>query len=113
MYRSPLFATLLAPAVQRLATPLLTTLVALTAADAFAATLAGRARDASGGVVPGAAVTVRSLATDASVTTVTQADGLYVIPALAPGRYRVEVRQHVGDLRASSGPTRSAKDWPG
>lgn len=52
----------------------------------------GVVTDASGAAVPGAAVTVAR--PDAAITreTITGADGGFVIAALPPGRYRVEVR---------------------
>lgn len=53
--------------------------------------LAGTVTDASGGVLPGATVTIRSLATGALRTVVSGADGRYSVPDLEPGRYAVTV----------------------
>jgi hypothetical protein len=51
--------------------------------------IAGTARDASGAIVPGATVTVINVATNATQTVVTDAQGFYRVPALEPGRYTV------------------------
>jgi outer membrane receptor protein involved in Fe transport len=51
--------------------------------------IAGTARDGSGAVVPGATMTVTSVATNAMQTVVTDAHGFYRVPALEPGRYIV------------------------
>jgi hypothetical protein len=54
------------------------------------ATLSGLVTDPSGAVVPGAHVTVRSLATAAERSLVTDSAGLYVAPSLEPGDYQVQ-----------------------
>lgn len=51
--------------------------------------IAGTARDGSGAVVPGATMTVTSVATNAMQTVVTDGEGFYRVPALEPGRYIV------------------------
>ena len=51
--------------------------------------VAGSVRDSTGGVLPGATVTVTSVATNASQTVVTNAEGFYRVPALEPGTYTV------------------------
>jgi Carboxypeptidase regulatory-like domain len=53
--------------------------------------LAGTVVDSAGGVIPGAAVVVKSLDTGVSFTTVTNADGAFSVPALDPGAYSVTV----------------------
>ena len=53
--------------------------------------LTGIVTDASGGVLPGATVTVTSKTTGASRSQVTSADGLYSVPDLDPGRYALVV----------------------
>src|ERR1700716_360501 len=53
-------------------------------------TITGEVRDSTGGVVPGAKVTVVNKATNATRTTVTNAVGLFDIPALPPGSYTVK-----------------------
>lgn len=60
-------------------------------AQGTTATLAGIVTDESGGAVPGATVTVRSLDTDAIRVLGTDADGRYRAAALEPGNYEVTV----------------------
>jgi hypothetical protein len=61
------------------------------AAQEFRATLTGRVLDAQGAAVPGARITALLSSTSARSATTSGADGLYTIPFLTPGRYRVEV----------------------
>src|SRR4051794_11093392 len=56
------------------------------------ATISGRVSDSSGGVVPGAQVTVVNTETNFENSTVSNADGLFRVPTLRPGPYRVEVK---------------------
>jgi len=67
----------------------------LMASDASAqvdrATVTGTVRDDSGGVVPGATVTARNVATNVPSPSITDAQGTYSIGALIPGSYIVEV----------------------
>lgn len=51
----------------------------------------GTITDQSGGVVPGATVTVTSAATGVARTTISNASGVYRIASLDPGRYEIEV----------------------
>jgi len=51
--------------------------------------LTGNVTDAQGAVMPGVAVTVTSPALIGSQTTVTQADGKYIFPALPSGTYKL------------------------
>jgi hypothetical protein len=51
--------------------------------------IAGTVRDASDAIVPGASVTVTNVATNATVSVTTDAQGFYRAPALEPGRYTV------------------------
>lgn len=53
--------------------------------------LTGVVTDASGGVLPGATVTITSLSTGAVRTTVSGGDGFYSVPDLQPGRYSVGI----------------------
>lgn len=53
--------------------------------------LSGVVQDASGGVLPGATVTITNKATGAARTLVSGADGSYLVPDLDPGRYSVKV----------------------
>jgi hypothetical protein len=59
-------------------------------AQEFRATITGRVTDAQNAAIPGAKVTVTLLTTGARSETTTGADGLYTIPFLTPGTYRVE-----------------------
>ncbi len=62
------------------------------AASAFGSTtstLTGRVTDPSGAVVPGTKVTATNVDTNISSSTQTNEVGLYVIPDLPPGRYRM------------------------
>jgi hypothetical protein len=56
------------------------------------ATLSGVVTDPSGAVVPGAQVTVHSLATGLDRQLVTDSAGLYVAPSLVPGDYEVQAK---------------------
>ena len=55
------------------------------------ATLSGTIFDSSGAVIPGATITAKNKATASTSTAVSGADGLFTIPALEPGEYRVTV----------------------
>src|SRR5436190_15765192 len=52
-------------------------------------TISGTVRDASGGVMPGATITVRNVAMQTDVTVITNAVGVFQAPYLIPGTYRV------------------------
>ena len=54
-------------------------------------TLAGTVVDPSGGVMPGASVVVKNIATGVSHETVTNTDGVFSVPALQSGTYSVTV----------------------
>src|SRR5438552_5356374 len=51
----------------------------------------GTVRDESGGVMPGATITVTNLDTNLVRSTVTTAQGRFVVPALPPGPYKLTV----------------------
>jgi hypothetical protein len=55
------------------------------------ATLSGTVLDPAGRVVPGVAISTTNVDTAAVTTAKTNGDGIYVLPALRPGRYRVIV----------------------
>jgi hypothetical protein len=59
--------------------------------QAVTATLLGTVTDASGATVPNAEVTATETSTGVSRRTVTNTEGIYTIPYLSPGSYRVEV----------------------
>ena len=70
--------------------------VCLALATAFAqsastATLSGRVLDSAGAVIVGAKVIAVQTATGAVRDTVTNSDGLYVLPSLPPGEYSVTI----------------------
>jgi hypothetical protein len=52
--------------------------------------ISGTVRDSSGGIVPGATVTVTNAATNSVRTAVTDEQGFYRVAALEPGRYMVD-----------------------
>jgi hypothetical protein len=60
-------------------------------AQAGQAEVAGEVRDSAGALVAGASVSAVELATERRVSTTTGAGGLFVLPSLRPGRYRLEV----------------------
>ena len=70
------------------------TLSCLTAAGAvaqeFRGAVTGLVTDASGGRLPGVAVTATNVATNVSSMTVTNTEGNYTIPYLIPGSYTVK-----------------------
>jgi hypothetical protein len=55
------------------------------------ASINGTVKDSSDAVVPGAAVTARNVETNVPSQTVTDAQGMYVIAALIPGTYAIDV----------------------
>jgi hypothetical protein len=61
------------------------------AAQTIRSTLTGTVTDANGGVIPGATVTARNVATNISTDTTTNQVGAYTFTALQPGEYVVEV----------------------
>jgi outer membrane receptor protein involved in Fe transport len=69
--------------------------LASSVATAFAqfatATLSGRVVDATGGVVAGATIQARNAGTSATWTTLSDADGRFVLPSLPPADYDVRV----------------------
>src|SRR5262245_2333672 len=54
------------------------------------ARITGRVVDQAGGALPGAMVTVTDAGTGVAHETVTNAEGLYTVPALNPGTYSVK-----------------------
>jgi hypothetical protein len=60
------------------------TLAAQTAAQEITGTITGLVKDQSGGIVPGATVTVRNVDTNVSKTLTTDDTGVYVFPLLPP-----------------------------
>ncbi len=62
-------------------------------AQEFRATLVGRVTDTSGASIAGARIGVTNMETNTTSSTLTTDTGDYVVPALLPGRYRLEVDQ--------------------
>src|SRR6202040_1849925 len=56
------------------------------------ATLSGTITDPSGGVVPGAQISIRNTATGITKDTTTDSAGFYTVPNLQAGTYEVKVR---------------------
>jgi hypothetical protein len=53
--------------------------------------IAGTVRDQAGAVVPGAAVNIKDVATNAERTTQSGNNGQYLVPGLTPGNYQITV----------------------
>ena len=68
------------------------------------ATLTGTVTDSTGAVVANAKVTATNVATNFDTDTTTNTEGLYRLPFLRPGDYRVRVQ-------APGFKTSSAKTW--
>ena len=64
-------------------------LAAPVAAQDARGTITGTVRDGSGGVIPGATITITNTAMGTTVTVVTNEQGLFSAPFLIPGAYRV------------------------
>ncbi len=60
-------------------------------AQTAAAELTGLVRDPAGDAIPGATITVTDTGTNLQRVVVSTGDGLYVVPSLAPGDYRLDV----------------------
>src|SRR4051812_46748935 len=77
---------------------LLTCLALVLAAPVFAQTLGeitGHVSDSSGAAIPGAAITLTSLSTNAARTTVSTDSGDYTFPSVPPGLYTLRT-EHAG-----------------
>ena len=73
-------------------------------AQAETGRITGRVVDAQGAAVPGAAVTATGAGSGVTRSTVTDAEGLYVIPNLQPATY--EVRVELSGFRGATATTR-------
>lgn len=75
----------------RLRVVLVVVLLATTGSLAFAqitsATLSGTIKDETGGVLPGVDVVIRNVDTERTRSVVTNANGYFTVPGLAPGKY--------------------------
>ena len=72
--------------------------VSVSLAQEFRATISGRVSDSQGAVIPGVKVVATQIATAAKFETVSAADGLFTIPFLPPGIYRL-VAENAGFKR--------------
>src|SRR5262245_35535355 len=61
-------------------------------AQEFRATVTGRVTDTSSGAMPGVTVTVTNTQTNEKVTALTNSEGLYSLPFLRPGQYKVSAQ---------------------
>src|SRR3989442_12005858 len=66
---------------------LLSTTTSLAVAQITSATISGTIKDDTGGVLPGVDVVVRNLDTGLTRSVVTDANGYFTVPGLAPGKY--------------------------
>src|SRR5580698_3110069 len=57
----------------------------------FRGALTGQVTDPTGAVIPNAAITVTNEGTGSCSKTTSGGDGLYTVPFLVPGKYRVNV----------------------
>jgi hypothetical protein len=57
-------------------------------------TVTGTVTDPTGALIPGATITLTELTTKAKLTTVTNADGSYVVPNVPPGTYSILAREN-------------------
>ncbi|MFN7929927.1 MAG: carboxypeptidase regulatory-like domain-containing protein [Blastocatellia bacterium] len=77
-------------------------------------TITGTITDSTGAAVPGATVTITNIATNAPSSAITNAEGIYVIPQLPPGTYKVRVEKagfkisEIGQLPLAAGNTATA-----
>ena len=70
---------------------LLTSFAGMARGQQTTATIVGNVVDSTGAVVAGATVTVTNTGTNATRTTLTEADGKYSLPSLTPGPYALSV----------------------
>src|SRR5881296_1141829 len=70
-----------------LAVALLATTASLAVAQITSATLSGTIKDQTGGILPGVDVVVKNLETGLTRSVVTDANGYFTVPGLAPGKY--------------------------
>jgi hypothetical protein len=62
-------------------------------AQANRASITGTVTDTSGAIVPGVEVTATNLDTNVPINTVSNQDGIYVVPNLPPGRYSIQFKR--------------------
>src|SRR3990172_512499 len=76
-----------------------------TLAQQETATITGEVKDASGGLVPKATITVTNVGTNISVTTETNDQGSYTVTSLKPGDYTVTAEKSGFSKTLRSGVT--------
>ena len=57
------------------------------------ATLSGRIVDGSGAALPGASITITNIGTNNTVNATTNQEGLFLVPNLSPGHYRIKLEK--------------------
>src|SRR3989475_8754666 len=70
-----------------LAVALLATTATLAVAQITSATISGTIKDETGGVLPGVDVVVKNVDTGLTRSVVTDSNGYFTVPGLAPGKY--------------------------
>jgi hypothetical protein len=89
----------------QLAVVLLALYVSGTVGGQVTASITGVVRDATGAVLPGAAVTVRHLETGTTRTAETDPNGNYTVPSLPVGQYEMDVQKTAFKQQVRSGIT--------
>ena len=82
-------------------------------APTITGTITGIVKDASGGVLPGATVTMTQLETNRQETAVSDAEGRYASGPLPLGTYRLEASLTGFKSAMRSGVTLTIDDWRG
>ncbi|MBI2687022.1 MAG: TonB-dependent receptor [Acidobacteria bacterium] len=90
-------------------------LAAAVSAQEFRATVSGRVSDSQNAVITGVRITATQIGTEAKFETVSAGDGLYTLPFLPPGNYRLVAemsgfKRHVRDSLAVSANERLGVD---
>ena len=68
-------------------------LASLALGQSSTGTIQGSVADAQGAVIPNASITITNLGTNRPITVTSNGEGLFSLPALDPGSYRVEVKE--------------------
>ena len=90
-------------------------LAATLTSQEFRATISGRVTDAQNAVIAGVKIVVTQIGTEAKFETASAADGLYTLPFLQPGTYRLTAeaqgfKRHLRDTLAVSANQRIGVD---
>ena len=81
----------------------------LSLAQSSTGTIQGSVADSQGAVIPNASVTITSQGTGRSVAVSTSGDGLFSVPTLEPGPYKVELRRPISKAPRSRSHCRRLK----